>query len=1283
MVDRVARAQGYLLTKQGKRDTSTAHLVSVLTGETKDKGDNTFALRVLARERLRDWLMQGIVMESKQRGLYTSTGNDSLVEKCVYVRKCKSISEGLRAEVDNWLMRFRLLHAHVPSLSEALDERKNRLEEFWSVYHDRSRVLESGPPSRTKYGMQWSVKSAGVQQWQIKNPMPGTLAHVRLVNEGQRSPSKSLMGERTASAPNLQLRSRSKGGAESRPSSGGNRMRVELPPISNSRHRYLQECETRKKIPTPLPFITGHSNKFSAEGRDLVDNELLAMASMLQEMNCVEEVNLHDNSLLTDRSLTPFLRQLGDEPIVTTLQRLNLGRCLRAGPASHEATLRVLKGGGGLRHLSLSQVPIATRLQLPLCQAIGRHPSLLTVNLVETGLGSSYVADQCLGSLIGSRTITTLDIGWNTLKGDVLDAFGERLRHNHNLRSLKLANTSATQGEPVPPLSRFLEHLAYNKSLTHLDITMNRCDFKSALVMEDSLDTHKKLAELIVSDNPLSVLGVRSILRLLAREHTGLKYFDIDNCYSGDQDATMKFSYTNPGGKYELELWRPYHRSLLRMLYKTADRFGLPFDVAFSNIQYNKPGFAHAVKDMGVYEVLREGTLKLNFNVDKAMEAGIKNVGDADYFAFLQAHYHLTRFMPGYNKVIPLFARWKDLDGRPESQRVFVNALAKDFNLTLPYLEYMAKASATFLNETMWRLMPSIPLDTTTQYLASLIFPRLSDYILIQQKMSQLIDFNIDNPSGHYKLDLGNCCEYAIAERLLLLDRWEAAVDKRIERFDISSRGNGSHIRNELYQGRPLSQYASVAEWKLPELGECEFDYISNRRPPKGAEVLSDDLWEHILTELHASTCSTDDKIVVMRTISNNFHISSKHMRMLLGYFRSAEDRSEVFIIFYLRIVDMCNAKIFRVRFGSMEEIVKLQRRLGYASFFPFLQPENAKFELDLSAHDQRLCASMFVQLATKENMYNLRDYGWTRADGTEDPMATGVPRSWGEFKSIPQAGVFRATYMCAPEHRNFEFRKQLATTYGFFAVEHTEEEVMWWTGLMEPPSDVVDLLEFLIGRYTDVQKPFQDIDGVGGNGFITLREFEEGLTEIGCTKFDGPNRAQRIDAIFRYLDPGGEGSVSREEWDLLNQLWKEFDLSIKEFVHFLCLCFGPDLHEAWTVMDEDGSGEMDLDEWTAAVQKIGYFGPANVVFALLDTTDDNNISFEEFAVLEKHKPDSFKEDAAPRRTYSRKNTDNVSSRKPTAVLGGLNLPEVQVEGEEEAEAEAEVPEDVAEEPTS
>merc|ERR1740121_2322132 len=115
------------------------------------------------------------------------------------------------------------------------------------------------------------------------------------------------------------------------------------------------------------------------------------------------------------------------------------------------------------------------------------------------------------------------------------------------------------------------------------------------------------------------------------------------------------------------------------------------------------------------------------------------------------------------------------------------------------------------------------------------------------------------------------------------------------------------------------------------------------------------------------------------------------------------------------------------------------------------------------------------------------------------------------------------------------------------------------------------------------------------------MREFEFGLQEIKFKTFKGKDEQARIANLFRYLDMGGEGSVSLEEWQLLDQLWKEFDLSIREFVQFLCLGFGEELENAWAVLDDDGSGEMDEAEWMEAVQQIGYFGPAKVVFALID----------------------------------------------------------------------------------
>jgi len=107
------------------------------------------------------------------------------------------------------------------------------------------------------------------------------------------------------------------------------------------------------------------------------------------------------------------------------------------------------------------------------------------------------------------------------------------------------------------------------------------------------------------------------------------------------------------------------------------------------------------------------------------------------------------------------------------------------------------------------------------------------------------------------------------------------------------------------------------------------------------------------------------------------------------------------------------------------------------------------------------------------------------------------------------------------------------------------------------------------------------------------------------------------------------EGTISRKEWQLLDQLWQEFDLSIREFVHFLTLAFGEELASeegscddtAWAKMDTDCSGGLCQEEWRQAVENIGYFGPSRVVFALLDRDDDGVISFSEYEVLERYRP--------------------------------------------------------------
>lgn len=451
-----------------------------------------------------------------------------------------------------------------------------------------------------------------------------------------------------------------------------------------------------------------------------------------------------------------------------------------------------------------------------------------------------------------------------------------------------------------------------------------------------------------------------------------------------------------------------------------------------------------------------------------------------------------------------------------------------------------------------------------------------------------------------------------------------------------------------MFAGRAL-RAASLYEWNIPESEVLEFDYTSGKRPPADAPVLDVDTMREVLVTLQASECPSACQINALRMTSHLMYIESMALRKMLGCFREESVRADSFVLFFNRVVDMHNEKVFRVRFETDEEIRRLLLRLGYSTYFPFIQPEQAQFRFDFQFHDQRLAANVLLYLSSKERRDNIRNPVFIRADGTQDPLASGIPRSWDQFDRMPKGGIFTCTYTCSPEDRLFAVRVRLLDTYGNWKCNCPEPEVMWWASLAQAPEDILEYVEFLMGRYPDVWAAFLDIDGPDGNGVISLREFEEGYEAMDCQKFEGDDEKDRVRAIFRYLDPSGEGQVSLDEWGFLDQFWKEINLSIKEFVEFCERTFGQDLGDAWQYLDADGSGDLDEDEWCSALQEVGYFGPSKPIFNFLDKDDEGTVSLDEFEFLatfqDKEEKDegAGDEDESAESAESTENTDSKS----------------------------------------
>ena len=63
--------------------------------------------------------------------------------------------------------------------------------------------------------------------------------------------------------------------------------------------------------------------------------------------------------------------------------------------------------------------------------------------------------------------------------------------------------------------------------------------------------------------------------------------------------------------------------------------------------------------------------------------------------------------------------------------------------------------------------------------------------------------FNPQNPTGHYKLSLENSTDFAVAQQLLLLDRWECVVNRRNRRLDVAQRAASVGSRGKHEQKHP------------------------------------------------------------------------------------------------------------------------------------------------------------------------------------------------------------------------------------------------------------------------------------------------------------------------------------------------------------------------------------------------------------------------------------------------------------------------------------------------
>jgi len=321
-------------------------------------------------------------------------------------------------------------------------------------------------------------------------------------------------------------------------------------------------------------------------------------------------------------------------------------------------------------------------------------------------------------------------------------------------------------------------------------------------------------------------------------------------------------------------------------------------------------------------------------------------------------------------------------------------------------------------------------------------------------------------------------------------------------------------------------------------------------------------------------------------------------LRELMNIFSTAEGRADSFVICFCRLADIQNLKMLRARM-SRKEWAALQDRIGKLALFPFFQLEQSELSFQLSIYEERVAASVALTIGFRESSHNLSDFYLEQTDGKSYVFVAGVPMSWEKLDQLPSSGRFGFSYNCSADERKLSIRRDMCRKFGGWNIhDGVTKQIIWWSRLDAAPAPVLTFLYYCMKEFRDdAYVAFTMIDGPGGNGEVSFSEMKEAVAEWGWGKFR--KNPDLVRQVFRYLDPDGGGEISLAEWGTMNQLFKELQLSILEFLQFVDRKYG-NFDDAWAAMDADGGGSVDEEEWGETVEAIGFFGQSDVIFQYL-----------------------------------------------------------------------------------
>jgi len=202
-------------------------------------------------------------------------------------------------------------------------------------------------------------------------------------------------------------------------------------------------------------------------------------------------------------------------------------------------------------------------------QALSTNQNLKELDLSHNKLGSSEAmktvmnnvptGGEALAIFIKSDScrLHTLKVAWNSIRLESAKAFCKSVAFNSTLTYIDLSYNGLGQaaGEVLG------DSLLTNKTLQYLDLTNNNINHSACFTICVAVQENFAMKELLLSENPIGELGAKALMQIpiMAGTRVNIK---ASKCNTSIRDDSCWFDYAFPCKQYTLNLEREFDRAI-------------------------------------------------------------------------------------------------------------------------------------------------------------------------------------------------------------------------------------------------------------------------------------------------------------------------------------------------------------------------------------------------------------------------------------------------------------------------------------------------------------------------------------------------------------------------------------------------------------------------------------------------------------------------------------------------------------------------------------------------